>query len=71
MMIADQDTILLPVIPRPRYAEETVEQRFQRLKTFSEITGVRFCRAYHFDEQQRLKAMCKRAVPTRVLPSHI
>ena len=71
MMIEDQDTMLIPIYPRPRYAQETREERYQRIKRFSEITGVRYCKAYYADEQQRRKALSKqqRALSTRVLPS--
>ncbi len=68
--LAQQDTLPLPIIPRPRYAQETREERYQRIKRFSELTGVRYCKAYYADEQQRRKALSKqRAFPTRVLPS--
>ena len=70
MLIDMQDTQPLPIFARPCYETETTQERYQRIKRFSEITGVRYCKAYYADEQQRRKALSKqRALPTKVLPS--
>ena len=53
MMFDMQDTQALPIFPRPRYEKETREERFRRIKRFSEITGTRYCVAYLKDEEQR------------------
>ncbi len=37
----------------PRYEEETREERFRRIKRFSELTGIRYCVAYNRDEEMR------------------
>ncbi len=57
MMFDMQDTQPLPIFPRPRYGKETREERFRRIKRFSEITGIRYCVAYLRDEEQRRKAL--------------
>ena len=37
----------------PRYEEETREERFRRIKRYSEMTGIRYCVAYNRDEEMR------------------
>ncbi len=61
-MIDMQDTQPLPLFPHPRFGQETAQERYRRLKTFSDITGVRFLFVYLSDEKQRLKAMGKQTV---------
>ncbi len=57
MMIDKQDTLPLPVLPRmSRYSEETSEERYKRLKAFSDTTGVRLLFVYLVDEELRRKA---------------
>ena len=67
MVIDMQDTQPLPVFVRPNYWEETREDRFRRIKRFSEITGIRYCIAYNRDEEQRRKVLSKRGLATKML----
>ncbi len=58
-MFYEQDTqpLPLPLHTRPRYAQETEEERFRRLKALSDTTHVRLLFVYLADEKQRCKAM--------------
>lgn len=59
-MIDTQDTQPLPLFSHSAYAQETPPERYQRLKAFSEATGVRLLFVYLSDEKQRLKTMGKK-----------
>ena len=57
MTIDEQITMLLPVIPPlHNYLGETSQQRYKRLKDFSDATGVRLLFVYLIDEGMRQKA---------------
>ena len=55
MFIHEQDTQPLPVIPLSHDQHETQQERYRRLKAFSDVTGIRFLFVYRFDEQLRLR----------------
>jgi len=55
--LQDTQPFPLPLYTRPRYTQETVEQRFRRLKALSDATRVRLLFVYLSDEKQRCKAM--------------
>ena len=67
MRIDMQETQPLPIFPRPRYTEESIHERFRRLKAFSDRTGVRLLFVYLSDEKQRLKALSNNPLRTRTL----
>ncbi len=53
MHIDQQDTQPLPIIPRVRYQQETPQERYRRLKAFSDRTGVRLLFVYLREERMR------------------
>ncbi len=58
-MFYDQDTQPLPVVRLSNPIRETAQQRYHRLKNFSDMTGIRFLFVYFSDEKQRRKALSK------------
>ena len=57
MTIDEQVTMPLPVIsPLNNYLGETSEERYKRLKDFSDTTGIRLLFVYLIDEGMRKKA---------------
>ena len=66
MPIDTQDTQPLSLYSRPRAEQETPQERYRRLKAFSDTTGVRLLFIYLLDEKQRHKAMGKKKVITYV-----
>ncbi len=58
-MFYEQDTQPIPVVRLSSYLAETPQQRYHRLKTFSDLTGIRFLFVYLSDEKQRRKALGK------------
>ena len=57
MMIDEQVTMPLPVIsPLHSYLGETSQERYKRLKDFSDTTGIRLLFVYLIDEGMRKKA---------------
>lgn len=55
MLLHEQDTQPLPIIHLSYHQNETQQERYQRLKAFSDATGIRFLFVYRFDEQLRLR----------------
>jgi|GEM_PF-1573288 len=66
MNFETQDTQPLPCLSALHYAQETSDQRYLRIKRFSERMKIRFCKAYILDERLRRQAFGWPPYPTPV-----
>ena len=55
MFLSEQDTVPLPLLRLSDHQNETQQERYKRLKAFSDMTGIRFLFVYRFDEHLRLR----------------
>jgi predicted component of type VI protein secretion system len=55
--LCEQQTQPLPVLHLAQNEQETVQQRYRRLKAFSDMTGVRLLFVYRIDEKIRLREL--------------